>query len=401
MSVEFKIGCDPEFFLRDKSTGKFVSAHGLIPGNKRAPMKVERGAVQVDGMALEFNIDPVTTVEDWNKNINTVLTQLREMIDPQLEFVFEPVAHFGKEYIDTQPNEAKELGCEPDYNAYSGEINPKPNADLGFRTASGHIHIGWTDQQDITDKEHIDACHMLVKQLDCFLALPAFAWDQDEIRQSMYGALGAYRPKHYGVEYRVLSNAWLRDVDSRKYVFNQTKYAAQQLIEGAQIYRNYNNIEFGLKGYTFENIRDLVRYNNGHHDLADFAYVSGEFNKLVDNRYERPSIKERNRKINEEMYFIHKKTGDLIAWGDVPKSLANCTHPNDYVRWCKKNGTHKPTSLNQAVELYNSSRKEARTKTYDDIWGNKIGLKKTNTLSPGTVLSLHDVIIDDLIIDYN
>jgi hypothetical protein len=61
--MEFKIGADPEFFLRDKATGKFVSAHGLIPGTKRQPMKVDKGAVQVDGMALEFNIDPVTNLD--------------------------------------------------------------------------------------------------------------------------------------------------------------------------------------------------------------------------------------------------------------------------------------------------------------------------------------------------
>jgi hypothetical protein len=48
----------------------------------------------------------------------------------------------------------------------------------------------------------------------------------------MYGAAGAFRPKPYGVEYRVLSNAWLTTEDRMRFVFDQTVAAVNDLIAG-------------------------------------------------------------------------------------------------------------------------------------------------------------------------
>src|SRR5690606_38268474 len=110
---------------------------------KRNPFKVERGAVQVDGMALEFNIEPAASDDEFYLNMTTVMDILKGMV-PDHEFALVPVAEFGKEYIDSQPPEAKELGCDPDFDAWTGHVNEKPNVDLPFRTASGHVHIGWT-----------------------------------------------------------------------------------------------------------------------------------------------------------------------------------------------------------------------------------------------------------------
>ncbi len=60
----FTFGCDPELFVINDE-GVFVSAEGLIPGDKQNPYKVPGGAIQVDGMAAEFNIDPVTNYADF------------------------------------------------------------------------------------------------------------------------------------------------------------------------------------------------------------------------------------------------------------------------------------------------------------------------------------------------
>jgi len=59
--MKILVGCDPELFV--KKDGVLVSAHGLVQGSKEHPFRVSKGAVQVDGMALEFNIDPA---EDEN-----------------------------------------------------------------------------------------------------------------------------------------------------------------------------------------------------------------------------------------------------------------------------------------------------------------------------------------------
>ena len=49
-------GCDPELFVVN-GNDEFVYPE-WIPGNKEEPHPVEHGAVQIDGMAAEFNIDP-------------------------------------------------------------------------------------------------------------------------------------------------------------------------------------------------------------------------------------------------------------------------------------------------------------------------------------------------------
>lgn len=54
--MSYLVGADPELFV--SKAGVILSAFGLVGGTKKVPQKVERGAVQVDGMALEFNIDP-------------------------------------------------------------------------------------------------------------------------------------------------------------------------------------------------------------------------------------------------------------------------------------------------------------------------------------------------------
>jgi len=223
---EFLIGADPEFFIERNGTP--VSAFGMVPGDKKNPLPVDKGAVQVDGMALEFNISPASTFEEFDNNLDTVLAALLEMV-PGYKMYEHPVAHFGKDYIDAQPEAAKILGCEPDFNAYTKEPNPTPNVDTPFRTASGHIHIGWTKDVDPYDPGHFEACCTLTKMLDLTLGVPSLIWDRDTERRKLYGKAGCFRPKSYGMEYRVLSNTWLTKKHLRALVYHETLAAVEEL----------------------------------------------------------------------------------------------------------------------------------------------------------------------------
>jgi hypothetical protein len=250
---DFKIGADPEFFVARK--GKPVSAHGMVPGNKKQPMKVNKGAVQVDGMALEFNIDPASTQEEFVNNLDTVLKTILEMV-PGYDMFDQPVAEFGAEYIRKQPEEAKMLGCEPDYNAYTKAANPRPDADTPFRTASGHIHIGWTNNIDPHDPGHFEACCTLSKMLDLRLGVPSLIWDQDKKRRQLYGQPGCFRPKPYGMEYRVLSNAWLNPKlpHLRNFVYGETVNAVKDLFDKEEAY------DTKVAGMTAQQIIQLNDY---------------------------------------------------------------------------------------------------------------------------------------------
>lgn len=222
----FSIGADPELFVLDE-TGKAVSAHGLIPGTKNKPHKVEGGAIQVDGMAAEFNIDPCTTFEQFNDRIKLVMKQLQGFLPTGYTLSAVPCIVFDQDVWDDAPEEAKELGCSPDFNAWTGGVNPPPKcSDVPtLRTASGHLHIGWTDDADMGDVQHILNCQDLVKQLDWYLGAWSLKMDPDPTRRLLYGKAGACRYKPYGVEYRVLSNFWLTSKDRRLQVWNRLNQA--------------------------------------------------------------------------------------------------------------------------------------------------------------------------------
>lgn len=227
--LKITIGCDPELFVT--KDGKFRSAWGLIPGTKEKPHAVENGAVQVDGCALEFNTDPVDNADDFVRNIKSVMGQMQAMV-PGYDFAIVPSCRFNGNHFRSLPDEAKELGCTPDFNAYTMAENPKPDNKTTMRTASGHVHIGFCEGADPGSDEHMIRCATLVKQLDCYLGLPSVVFDKDTARRKMYGAAGCFRPKPYGVEYRVLSNAWLLSEDRMRFVFNQTKQAVDDLVNG-------------------------------------------------------------------------------------------------------------------------------------------------------------------------
>lgn len=233
------VGADPELFMKNPNTGFFVSAHDLdagprIPGTKWEPYKVPNGAIQIDGTALEFNIDPAESADEFIANIKSVRKTLTEMV-PGYNVVAEPVARFEKDYFKFEvPSCALELGCNPDYNGWTQDVNPKPtpNEDDTFRTASGHLHIGWTENEDVENKEHFLFCCKVARQLDYYLGMYSLLWDPDDTRRSLYGKAGAFRPKPYGMEYRVLSNRWLDSEPLMRWIYNTLQVAMADAFSG-------------------------------------------------------------------------------------------------------------------------------------------------------------------------
>lgn len=228
------IGADPELFAYRGEN--YISVHDILPGTKSQPVKVPNGAIQVDGVAAEFNIDPADNEETFFVNVNSVKTFLSNFIgvnDSGITLLARPTAFFNKEYFDKLPDFAKELGCEPDYSAYTKAPNPKPSTTEPFRTGSGHVHIGWTDvpEEFLFNGHFIDCCE-LVKQLDATLLPMSYLWDADNTRRKLYGSKGSFRPKKYGVEYRVLSNAWVDQDWTTRYVFSLTKAVSEMFLNG-------------------------------------------------------------------------------------------------------------------------------------------------------------------------
>jgi hypothetical protein len=265
--MEILVGCDPEIFVLNKA-GVPVSAHGMVPGTKVNPHRVAGGSVQVDGMALEIGIDPAKTQEDFYLSINQVMEHLKTMLPEGHELHLAATARFSIEEMEAAPAEAKMLGCEPDYDAYSKRANPRPKDPGSMRTAAGHVHVGWGSGMG-GDVEHIAECVMLAKELDHRLGIPSVLWDMDYKRRKVYGKAGAYRPKPYGMEYRVLSNFWLRDRAYIEWVYKTVITAVEDLQRGyeqetqhperARMIINYNRTEDAERWCRDKGIRNPTK----------------------------------------------------------------------------------------------------------------------------------------------
>ena len=216
------IGCDPEVFLFDESKKQFISADGLFPGTKKEPFKVKDGAIQVDGVALEFNIDPVDNEEAFLHNVRSVFDQMSKMVkdvSKHLSIRCVPVARFDAGYWSKVNPDAKVLGCDPDYK-HTGEINNNPTEllnNIPLRTGSGHIHIGWRTPSDV-DSDHVADCQYIANEMH------GRHWYHETDSRALerlkyYGHNGSYRPKPYGIELRSASNLWLNTPEETRKVY--------------------------------------------------------------------------------------------------------------------------------------------------------------------------------------
>lgn len=254
--AQILVGCDPEVFVR--KDGVFQSAFGLIKGDKKNPQVVPHGAVQVDGMALEFNINPAASEEEFVFNVQDVFNTMCRMV-PGYEVVAVPVADFDADYLKSQPKEALELGCDPDYNAWTDRVNPRPDGERPMRTASGHVHIGWTNGEKADDADHVSRCNLLVRQLDFYLGLPSLMYDTDVRRRGMYGKAGACRYKSYGVEYRTLSNAWLTSKERMAWIYRATVRAVEEAMSGNLLQEKYGDIQDIINSSNVKEAKKIIK----------------------------------------------------------------------------------------------------------------------------------------------
>lgn len=243
-SSKIGVGVDPEIFLIDKVLKRYTSAHDLVPGTKEEPHPLVNGAVQVDGVALEYNTKPAYTAAEFAQYNTEVLAQLRKMLpEDRYAFAYEPAVFFDKVFFESIPDGPKELGCMPDYNAYTGKQTPTPKPKgiyANMRTGSGHIHVSWTEGMDPNDPSHRWDCNYVVKWLEGTIGLLMKQWDDDNERANLYGKAGALRYRPYGVEWRSPSNAWLRHPELWPWLFDAVTCVVRHCRDGSLA--KYKNI---------------------------------------------------------------------------------------------------------------------------------------------------------------
>lgn len=238
MIKNVKLGADPELFL--SKNGEIISAEGYIGGSKNAPKIISKKghAIQEDNVMIEFNIPPCTTQNDFLNEINYVkeyLNQLAKVYNCELDF--SASAELNSKYLKTA--QARQFGCEPDLNVYLKEVNEPPKSNGNLRSCGGHLHVGY-------DNPTIETSELIVKAMDVTLGLHSVSLDEDFRRKEMYGKAGCFRFKDYGVEYRTLSNFWIKNDNLIKWAYNGAMKAIE-LVNSKEIYGIIDSFEDDIK----------------------------------------------------------------------------------------------------------------------------------------------------------
>jgi len=209
------IGADVEVFVFKNN--KPFNLAGKIEGTKRNPKKTDFGYESWDNVSYEFAIDYTTDAVSFRNRILAGVDRAKDIAQQFGGFVrIDASAVFKQEQLDTK--EALVFGCEPDFSAWSLMENVNPMVRLkdlnpGLRSCGGHIHVG-------AKVDHVQ----LVRLLDLHLGVPSVILDKDKERRKLYGRAGAHRKKPYGVEYRALSNFWIKDEFFINWVYSQVRH---------------------------------------------------------------------------------------------------------------------------------------------------------------------------------
>lgn len=219
------IGADPETFVG--SGNRILSAIGHVGGTKEEPRKVNLGALQEDNVLFEFNIEPAQTLKQFKDNIRAVLSQGSDVLGLSGLSVIPSVSShiFEESELRSFGESAFVFGCDPDFNAWTGEVNAKPQAsNPGLRTAGGHIHIGYSH----LEQPSMGLNYEIIQMCDYLLGLPSVLMDTDDRRRELYGKAGALRHKMYGTEYRTLSNFWIFSDSLMEWAYESAVTAYEQ-----------------------------------------------------------------------------------------------------------------------------------------------------------------------------
>lgn len=236
------IGGDPEVFLCGKG-GKIIGSERVISEKGIDLTNHYSGKIVRDGVQVEFVLPPFHCRATGASTLATAFRALRvHLLEnfPTHHIDFRQVVEVDEDELADLSEKSRILGCAPSRNIYDPDARVEVAPDrIRYRSAGGHIHIGlnllgsrygrnFTPAVDKPCHPLIDDPSHLVKLLDVLVGNTCVLIDRDPQaveRRKVYGRAGEYRIPAHGLEYRVLSNFWLRSYPLASFVWGMARMA--------------------------------------------------------------------------------------------------------------------------------------------------------------------------------
>ncbi len=277
------LGADPEFFVLNHVDAP-INPISIIKNSKSNPIINKNHIYYYDNVAFEMNFVPARSCEEFTSTIRDGIVIAKNIIHPY-KIVASSCVDFYEP--DNKNKNFFEIGCEPDINAYSLSYN-KINSDLYKNTleryAGGHIHIGGLSEDLVLDDIMKP---VFVYMLDLFVGIPSVLLDHDVEsykRKRVYGHAGNFRPKDYGLEYRVLSPFWLRSPKTTALIYNLFSFVFDFMQD--HVYEkfvkvnpdNFGNEDpesvYNIYGYDYKEIVKTINTNNVYQAQKFMNFIS-------------------------------------------------------------------------------------------------------------------------------
>lgn len=212
------LGSDIEFFIKNRETGKYITAEGIVKGTKKRPYKFNPSnkfyATSLDCVMMEGNIPPANNSEEYVEFINNLKDYMNSILPEGHVLSAVPSAVLEDDQLQTDT--AREFGCSAQYCAWDESLLDAGIADPNIRAAGKHIHVGYNNPSTDTNKK-------IIKAMDLFLGVPSILIEPENDRQTLgYGKAGAFRNTKWGCEYRVLSSFFASNSDLIKWSYDNT-----------------------------------------------------------------------------------------------------------------------------------------------------------------------------------
>ena len=310
------LGCDPEFFFT--RNGKVIGSERIVP---KDGILSPGGLTVIDGVQAELHPQQSTCRELLAHNIRACMFHIDQTTQgTDIVPDFSQVVEIEKTELDSLSDENKKFGCSSSMNNHKRgkdkvtTIKADPLKYLK-RSAGGHIHLGAQQNvyvlephggRQVPNPTHaiLQSPAELVPVLDVLVGNTSVLLDKDpgnKERRKNYGKAGEYRLPDYGIEYRTLSNFWLRGIPLFSFVFGLARQAVNivdqsteknpyrrellSLVKMSDIKKAINNNDQELAARNFARIEDFILSivkDDGYGFYPLMPETIQGFHKLVD-----------------------------------------------------------------------------------------------------------------------